>query len=128
VYLETVVVLASVMVQVMATVREAAMASGVPWRTLRRWGTWWREVFPKARTWMELRAWFAPPPPAETRLPESLVARLGADLRGPDGGSQEPGVGAVMLLLARCLGPATTQSVVEGSRFVNAAMAQMGAG
>jgi len=61
VYLEVVVVLASVMVQVMATASAATAASGVPLRTLRRWGGWWREVFPKLPMWSELRARFVPP-------------------------------------------------------------------
>jgi hypothetical protein len=55
VYLEVVVVLASVIAQVVATAREAVAASGVPLRTLRRWGCWWREVFPRLPTWAELR-------------------------------------------------------------------------
>jgi hypothetical protein len=118
VYLEVVVVLASVFVQVMATVRAAVSATGVPRRTLRRWGRWWREAFPALRTWVELRARFVPPPPDEAELPRSLVVRLGADLRRRDGAGEEPAAADVMLLLARCLAPATTGSVVEGSRFV----------
>jgi hypothetical protein len=119
--LETVVVLASVLAQAMDRIREAVAASGVPWRTLRRWGTWWREVLPTLPTWAELRARFAPPPPAEAELPESLLARLGADLHGHES-TQEPASADVMLLLARCLAPATTRSVVLGSRFVTAAI------
>lgn len=118
VYLEVVVVLASVWAQAMATIGAATAASGVPWRTLRRWGTWWREVFPRLSTWAELRARFVPPPPDETLLPRSLIARLGIEL-GPD-----PALDDVMVLAARCLGPVTTASVLEGSRFVAAAAAQ----
>jgi hypothetical protein len=58
-----------------------------------------------------------------------LGRRLRADLRRRRGdGGGERTAGEVMVLLARCLAPATTQSVAEGSRFVNAAVAQMGAG
>src|SRR5579863_6750623 len=79
VYLEWVVLLASVMAQIVATAREAVAASGVPLRTLRRWGCWWREVFPRLPTWAELRARFVPPPPDETQLPRSLLDRLAGD-------------------------------------------------
>lgn len=128
VYLEAVVILASVFAQAMATVRAATAASGVPWRTLCRWGSWWREVFPRMPTWAELRARFAPPPPDEALLPRSLVARLGADVQRSDGSAREPAMDDVMVMSARCLAPVTTGSVVEGSRFVKAAVAQMAAG
>ncbi|MGH8897909.1 MAG: hypothetical protein ACRDZ4_13020 [Egibacteraceae bacterium] len=128
VYLETVVVLASVLAQVMATAREAVAASGVPWRTLRRWGSWWREAFPRLRTWAELRAHFVPPPPDEALLPRSLFARLSAEVSRSAGAAEESAGPEVMLLSARYLAPVTTGSVVEGSRFVNAALAQMAAG
>jgi hypothetical protein len=61
VYLEVVVVLASVLFQVLATARAAEAASGVPLRTLRRWRSRWSEVSPRLPTWRELRARFAPP-------------------------------------------------------------------
>jgi hypothetical protein len=117
VYLEVVVVLASVIAQIVATAREAVAASGVPVRTLRRWGVWWREVFPRLPTWAELRARFTPPPPDEAQLPRSLFARLGGE-----GLADEE----ALLRSARYLAPATSDSVVEGSRFVTAALAQMG--
>ena len=123
VYLEVVVVLASVMAQVMTTMREAVAASGIPARTLRRWGGWWREVFPKLPTWAELRARFVPPPPDETELPRSLVARLGGEGFRPGDGSADA---EAVLLSARYLAPATSASVLEGSRFVTGALAQMG--
>ena len=127
VYLEVVVVLASVMVQVMATARAAAAASGVPLRTLRRWGGWWREVFPKLPMWAELRARFVPPPPDETQLPWSLLARLGGQEHRLDHNSDGVADASSLLLCGRYLAPATSASVVEGSRFVTAALAQMGA-
>jgi len=127
VYLEVVVVLASVMVQVMATARAAAAASGVPLRTLRRWGGWWREVFPKLPMWAELRARFVPPPPDEAQLPRSLVARPGGGSHRPEDSGEGFADAKTLLLSARYLAPATSDSVVEGSRFVTAALAQMGA-
>jgi hypothetical protein len=114
---------ASVFAQALATVGEAVAASGVPRRTLRRWAWWWREVFPKLPTWVALRGYFAPPPPDEALLPRSLVARLEGDLLGSGAPATD-----VMLLSARCLAPATTGSVVEGSRFVTAAVVQMAVG
>ena len=126
VYLEVVVVLASVMVQVMATASAATAASGVLLRTLRWWGGWWREVFPKLPMWSELRARFVPPPPDEAQLPRSLVARLGGGGQRPDDGGEGLANAEALLLSARYLAPATSDSVVEGSRFVTAALAQMG--
>jgi hypothetical protein len=123
-----VVVLASVFALVAERFREAVSATGVPARTLRRWGSWWREVFPRLRTWDELRARFVPPPPDEATLPRSLVERLDLDLHRAAGANGEPAPGAVMMLLARCLAPATTGSVLEGSRFVAAAAVRMAAG
>jgi hypothetical protein len=126
VYLEVVVVLASVMVQVMATARAAEEASGVPLRTLRRWGSWWREVFPKLPTWAELRARFVPPPPDEAQLPWSLLARLGGQGHRPDHKDDGGADASSLLLCGRYLAPATSDSVMEGSGFVTAAFAQMG--
>jgi hypothetical protein len=125
VYLEVVVVLASVLVQVMATARAVEAASGVPWRTLRRWGGWWREVFPRLPAWAELRARFVPPPPDEEQLPRSLMARLGGDAHQPDDASGRLANAGTLLLAARFLAPVTSDSVSEGSRFVTVAMAQM---
>jgi hypothetical protein len=121
VYLEAVVLLASVMAQILAAAREAVAASGVPLRTLRRWGGWWREVFPKQPMWAELRARFVPPPPDDAQLPRSLIVRLGGE-------AQVLADAEVLLASARYLAPVTTDSVVEGSRFVTAALAQMDAG
>ncbi len=125
VYLEVAVIVASMVVQVVAmTARAALAATGIPQRTLRRWGSWWRGTLPRLPVWMELRARFAPPPPDEKDLPRSLVWRLDGDDARPDvvaGGSVSE---ASLLRAARYLAPATTSSVAEGSRFVTAAMAQ----
>ena len=118
VYLEVVVLLASVWVQLAATLREACATAGVPAWTLRRWGAWWRNAFRQSPTWAELRSRFAPPPPADDDLPRSLAVRLVEELqgRGP------PSAAEVCGLAARLLAPATTSSVTDGSRFVRSAV------
>lgn len=123
IYLEAVVVLAVAFAQAMASLARAVAASAVPRRTLRRWGSWWREAFPRLPTWAALRARFVPPPPDETALPRSLYERLGSDLLRADRSRGDPAQPEVMVLLARALSPATTGSVVDGSRFVGAVAA-----
>jgi hypothetical protein len=118
VYLEVVVVLAAAFVQAVASLGKAATACGVPRRTLQRWGSWWRETFPRLPTWLALRALFAAPPPDDQGLPRSLYERIGSDLLGADRSRGDPAEGEVMVLLARCLAPATTGSVPDGSRFL----------
>jgi len=125
VYLEAVVLLASVAAQLVAALRDARALTGVPARTLRRWGTWWRSTFPKSSTWIELRARFRPPPPDETTLPSSLLVRLGADL---DDGASAPELRDVCRFAGRLLAPATTLSVPDGSRFVRDIDAAFSAG
>jgi hypothetical protein len=116
VYLEAVVLLASVRAMALERLRQAREATGVPARTLRRWCHWWTEMFPRSVAWPELRARFVAPPPAESELPASLLERaqavLGADVSPAD----------VLQLAARWLSPVTTQSVPDGSRFVFAAL------
>jgi len=115
VYLEAVVLLASLVAQLVSALRDACALTGVPGRTLRRWGLWWRNTFPHTSTWAELRARFRPPPPDERALPASFLVRLGADLAG---GGTTPSLGEICRLAARLLAPATTLSVPDGSRFV----------
>ena len=123
VYLEVVVVLAVAFVQAVASLGRAVTASGVPRRTLQRWGSWWRDDFPRLPVWAALRARFVPPPPDETDLPRSLYQRIGADLPRADRSRGDPAQSEVMVLLARCLAPATTGSVLDGSRFLGAVAA-----
>ena len=113
VYLEVVLVLASVLCQLCA-LRDAWVASGVPSWTLRRWQAWWREDFPKSPTWAALRARFRPPPPREADLPRSLVLRLYEDLQAR---GVVPSLGEVCRQLGRLLAPATT-AMLDGSRFL----------
>lgn len=118
VYLEAVVLLATMVVQLATALRDACAHTGVPRRTLRRWHAWWQEVFPGSRTWVEASARFVPPPPDDARLPQSLVARLATELTA---GDAAPELGDMCLLAARLLAPATTPSVTDGARFVRAA-------
>lgn len=114
VYLEAIVLLASALaLESLCLAREI---TGVPARTLRRWHGWWTETFPRSAEWTELRARFVPPPPAESELPRSLLERAQAVL------GAAPTVVKVLLLCARWLSPVTTQSVLDGSRFVVAAL------
>ena len=121
VYLEVVVVLACVWAQVVANTRATVEGTGVPARTLKRWGTWWREIFPSTRTRLEMDARFVPPPPDVTLLPRSLVERVERDL-AQSALAADALMEAVMLRTAQWLAPVTTNSVVEGSRFVVAVM------
>lgn len=116
VYLEAVVLLASAQVMVVSALRRVRAMTGVPTRTLRRWCNWWTEIFPRSPAWMQVRARFAPPPPDEATLPQSLLARLAASLGGA------PVASDVLVLAARWLSPVTTESVPDGSRFVHAAV------
>jgi len=113
VYLEAVVLLATMQAMMAMAMGAASVASGVPIRTLRRWRAWWREVFPKLDTWVVLRARFVPPPPDEGALPRSLLERAATTIGG------SPGAAEVLMLAARWLAPLTTQSVADGSRFVH---------
>jgi hypothetical protein len=116
VYLEAVVLFASVRAMALQTLRQAREATGVPARTLRRWQRWWTEAFPISVEWTQLRARFVPPPPAESELPRSLLDRAKAVLR------VDAAVTDALLLCARWLSTVTTQSVPDGSRFVFAAL------
>ena len=115
VYLEVVVLLASVFAQLATALRKAAQTTGVPRRTLRRWGSWWRTTLPTLPTWAELKPSFVPPPPDEATLPSSLWTRLESELR--DRCSAFP-VTDVARLAAKLLAPLTTGSVRDAPRFL----------
>jgi hypothetical protein len=118
VYVEAVVLIASVHALIATVMRAVKAATGVPVRTLRRWRAWWSGVFPKLDAWRVMRAQFTPPPPNEMELPKSLLERLAGSLRG------KPVASEVLVLAARFLGPVTTRSLPDGSRFVRAALAR----
>lgn len=122
VYLEAVVLLATMVVQLVAALKDASEQTGVPRRTLRRWQAWWQLVFPTSHTWVEAVARFAPPPPDDSQLPRSLMARLDTELSTGDAAAD---LGDVCLLAARLLASATTSSVTDGARFVRGAAAAL---
>jgi hypothetical protein len=117
VYLEVVVLIATVRAALAKTLCGAREITGVPARTLRRWQAWWTDEFPKRRDWTVMRSLFVPPPPDERELPKSLLERFAADL------DDEPTTDRVLELASRWLAPVTTRSVPDGSRFVRAALA-----
>lgn len=117
VYVEAVVLLATATAQVVGFGKAARARTGVPCRTLKRWGTWWREEFPATRSWQHLQAIVAPPPPDEEQLPLSWLERLDTELgRGPL--DEAPTTASVCLIAARLLAPLTTRSLGDVSPFV----------
>lgn len=123
VYLEAAVILGSVLAAAQTCLRVAVSVAGVPARTLRRWGAWWRDVFPASLTWTELRARLVPPAPDEADLPGSLLQHLQSRCVG----ARDP-IGESVALAARYLAPMTTQSVADGARFVRDAFLPTAAG
>jgi hypothetical protein len=77
VYLGVLVVLVTAMRQGPSprTVRELSARFGADRRTLRRWRTWWQEVFPCSEFWRRSAARFMPPVD-DGQIPESLIARF----------------------------------------------------
>lgn len=114
VYVEAVVLVASVVAILLGGVKTASNAMHVPMRTLKRWGVWWTAAFPQSRAWQELRARLVPS--AEPwLLPRSLYERLDQELsRG--GSARSPG--DVCTASAQWLAPCTTLSCPDASRFV----------
>jgi hypothetical protein len=107
VYAGAVVVVASVMALAIFTA-QALAATGIPSRTRRRWGTWWRDAFPQSAVFSGLSGRLVPAP-AIDQLPESIIERLiGDDCER-------------ILLLLRHLGPLTTTSCADSASFLRAA-------
>lgn len=117
VYLEVVVLFASVVTQTVVALRKASTATGVPARTLRRWSGWWLGSFPSSPTWIELKARFVPPPPDEAFLPASLLNRLECDLI-KSRTTQGVSVSELAEQMARLLAPATTSAACDASRML----------
>lgn len=105
VYFGAVVVLASVWALC------GSAGAGVPRRTVRRWLGWWTTILPTLPMFAELRARFAPPPPAAATLPLSFIERLAEEL-----GPLDPE--KILVRAARLLAPVTTQSCPDASSFV----------
>ena len=109
VYVGGIVVLASAVALVAATVSAAVRATGVPARTTRRWLRWWRGPFTASGPFVDLSARLVPAPERQ-RLPVSILERLGGD--GP----------APIAKLLAWLAPLTTTSCPEASRLVRGVM------
>ncbi len=116
VYVEAVVLVASVVMLLVSGVARASRETGVPRRTLRRWRAWWREELPRSPLWSEQQARFVPPPPDAARLPLSLVERLDVELARSEG--HAPTLDEITRFVARLLGPLTTSSVTDGACFL----------
>jgi hypothetical protein len=118
VYVEAVVLVASVVALLLGAVGLAGKVMDVPVRTLKRWALWWRESFPQSRAWQEIRSRLVPSP-EQWLLPQSLYERLEQELsRG--GSARSPG--DVCVTAAQFLASCTTQSCPDASRFVRAAL------
>lgn len=111
VYLGAVVVIASALALLQAGLEEASRVSGVPVRTLVRWGTWWANDYVSSPAWAELRARFASPTPNESELPLSLLDRVHS-MQGRD-----PPLTKTMTAMARHLAAVTTR-LGQTARFV----------
>jgi hypothetical protein len=70
------------------------------------------------------RAAFTPPPPQESRLPASLLERLG--LEPSKAGSAATTAAAACRQAAVLLAPATTSSVMDAARFARVATEPQG--
>ena len=121
VYVEAVVLVASVVTLLLGSAKAGSDAMGVPVRTLKRWGAWWTESFPQSRTWQEIRSRVVPSP-EQWLLPRSLYERLDQELsRG--GSARSPG--DVSVLAAQFLASCTTPSCPDASRLVREAVREL---
>jgi len=118
VYVEAVVLVATVVSLLLGSVKAASKVMVVPARTLKRWGAWWAESFPQSRAWHEIRSRLVPSP-EQWLLPRSLYERLDQELsRG--GSARSPG--DVCVMAAQLLAPCTTPGLPDASRFVREAL------
>jgi hypothetical protein len=108
VYLGVVVIVASLVVQALDAAEASRRATGVPWRTTRRWLGWWRGPFIQTEVFVAVRARLVGVTIGE--LPASIVDRL-------QGAGRE-----WMRPLLELLAPLTTVSVPDGSRFLRGAV------
>ena len=103
VYLAAIVTLVTALRHGATGARRAALgahiSSQISRKTVARWTLWWREAFPSTRCWGVVQGLTSPPPEA-SRLPMSLLARVGAG---------EPEAVRLALVLGN-LGPVTTTS------------------
>lgn len=103
VYVGAVIIIASV-VALAASASAARRATGIAPRTMRRWGRWWREVFPTTGVFVAVAARLVMFERRE--MPTSILERLVGDE-----------VVRVRTMLG-WLAPLSTTSVNDGARFV----------
>lgn len=105
VYVGVAFIVASIVALALGTAAAARRATGVPARTTRRWGRWWRGAFPETDVFAELSARLVTAI-GRARLPASLLDLM-------------PGLPPARLtLLLALLAPLTTASTPDGARFV----------
>lgn len=105
VYVGAAFILASIVALALGAASAAWRSTGIPPRTIRRWGQWWRGAFPETAVFAALSARLVPAI-ARARLPASLLERMP--------GPPEAGLTLLLTLLA----PLTTTSTPDGARFV----------
>lgn len=115
VYVEAVVLVASVMALVFGGTGPSSRVTSVPARTLGRWLHWWREEFPRSVAWQQVQRSVAPPLPEAEALPRSLYQRLEEELSVGGSPHWPRDICEVAALL---LAPSTTSSATEASRLV----------
>jgi hypothetical protein len=113
VYVGAVVLLASALALLVHAAAELRRRTGIPTRTVRRWGGWWRTEIPVTALFLALSGHIVPPLDAAT-LPLSLLDRL-------MGTAAERLVSALGLLA-----PLTTCSVRDGARFLRGLLSPAG--
>ena len=113
VYVGAVVLLASALALLVRGATELRRSTGIPSRTVRRWGGWWRTEIPVTALFLALAGHLVPPLDTPT-LPLSLLERL-------TGTSVERLVSALGLL-----SPLTTRTVPDGARFLRGALSPAG--
>lgn len=104
VYVGAVVIIASIIALALTAASAARRATGVPARTARRWGRWWRGPFVATPVFVDIAARLLAVD--RLRLPASIVEAMSL-----------PAVARLRKLLA-LLAPITTTSLPDGSRFV----------
>lgn len=106
VYLEAVVIVASIVAMARPRAQDVRRLTAVPPRTVRRWRSWWSGAFVATAVFTEMRGRFVELPAFE--LPEAIIAKM------------HGGTSSRLELLARSLAPLTTNSLADGARFLRA--------
>lgn len=106
VYVGAVVIVATMVALAAATARAAQRSTGIAARTARRWVRWWRGSFVLTPVFVEIAGRMIGVD--RRHLPSAIVERMTGTLV------------ARLFGLLRWLAPLTTESVVDGARFVRA--------